>query len=310
MASTLEVTVGDELKHLAITGSSIELLRDRNLGKGAYGRVYKARYRGSLCAAKEIHSILIEAASTQAEKQALLNSFIRECYHCSKLNHSKIVKFVGIYHPPQQLLPVMIMELMDQSLTSYAEKQNINFKIKLSILHDVAEGLNYLHSYPVIHRDLSPNNVLLKLQPLFPVAKIADLGVAKILKVDDSKKYLTTMPGTVDFMAPEAYGTKPSYDTSLDVFSYGGIILHTVNGVWPRPTELTKYDTIKRKTKAFSEVERRQQHLNKMIGEAEVLRPLVELCLDNDPNKRPKMNELSKKIKVCCIVTANISSKD
>ena len=92
--------------------------------------------------------------------------------------------------------------------------------------------------------------------------------------------------------------TKPSYDTSLDVFSYGGIILHTVNGVWPRPTELTKYDPIKRKTKAFSEVERRQQHLNKMKGEAEVLRPLVELCLDNDPNKRPTMNELSKKIKV------------
>ena len=301
MANISEV-IGDELKHLAITGSKIELLKDQNLGKGAYGRVYKARYQGSLCAAKEIHSILIEAACTPAEKKSLLDNFIRECYHCSKLNHPNIVKFIGTYHPPQQLLPVMIMELMDQSLTSYAEKQNINFKTKLSVLYDVAEGLSYLHLYPVIHRDLSPNNVLLKLQPnpSFPVAKIADLGVAKILKVDDisSKKYLTTMPGTVDFMAPEAYGNKPSYDTSLDVFSYGGIILHTVNGVWPRPTELTKYDTIKRKTKAFSEVERRQQHLDKMTGEAEVLRSLVELCLDNDPAKRPTINELSKKIKV------------
>ena len=130
---------------------------------------------------------------------------------------------------------------MDESLTTYAEKPNISFKRRMSILHDVAEGLSCLHSRnpPIIHRDLSPNNVLLKHYSSFPIAKIADLGVAKVINVDDkgSKRYQTKVPGTVDFMPPEALEDKPQYDTSLDVFSYGGITLHTVNGKWPKPIQ-------------------------------------------------------------------------
>ena len=56
----------------------------------------------------------------------------------------------------------MVMELMDASLTTYATQPNVSLKRKLSILHDVAEGLSYLHANQVIHRDLSPNNVLIK----------------------------------------------------------------------------------------------------------------------------------------------------
>ena len=129
------------------------------LGRGAYGRVFKAKYRGSVCAAKEVHSILIQLTQmAPEERRRLQESFQRECGHCSKLNHPNIVRFIGIYHPPQQLFPVMIMELMDESLTTYAEKPSISFKRRMSILHDVAEGLSYLHSRnpPVIHRDLSP----------------------------------------------------------------------------------------------------------------------------------------------------------
>ena len=289
--------------------ATAEFERDEELGRGAYGKVFKARYRGSMCAAKEIHSILIDAAYTPAERRRLYDNFIRECDHCSKLNHPNIVRFIGIYHPPQQLFPVMIMELMDESLTTYTQKPNISFKRRMSILHDVAEGLSYLHSRnpPVIHRDLSPNNILLKHYSSFPFAKIADLGVAKVINVDDkgSKRYQTKVPGTMDFMPPETFTDKPQYDVSLDVFSYGGIMLHTVNGKWPKPTDLTKYDPVTRQPKAFSEVERRQEHLDKMTGEAEVLRPLVEACLDNDPVKRPSILELSEKIKPLKVCLCN-----
>ena len=299
--ATAPEDISDQLRRLTISESNIELLHDQDLGRGAYGRVFKARYRGSVCAAKEIHSILIEAAYTPAERRRLQAAFQRECDHCSKLNHPNIVHFIGIYHPPQQLFPVMIMELMDESLTTYAEKPNISFKRRVSILYDVAEGLSYLHSCnsPVIHRDLSPNNVLLKHLPLLPVAKIADLGVAKIVNVDErsSKSYQTKVPGTVDFMPLEAFGDKPKYGTSLDVFSYGGIMLYTVNGKWPRPTALADFDPVTRQVRGFSEVERRQEHLDKMRGEAAVLRPLVEACLDNDPVKRPSIVELSEKIR-------------
>ena len=279
-----------------------EFVPGEELGRGAYGRVFKAQYRGSVCAAKEVHSILIQLTQMAPEERRRLQAtFQRECDHCSKLNHPNIVHFIGIYHPPQQLFPVMIMELMDESLTTYAEKQNISFKRRMSVLHDVAEGLSYLHSRnpPVIHRDLSPNNVLLKHLPLLPVAKIADLGVAKVLNFGDqnTKSYQTQVPGTMDFMPPEAFADKPRYDTSLDVFSYGGITLHTLNGKWPTPKASTEFDTISRQVRGFSEVERRQEHLDKMRGEAEVLRPLVEACLDNDPVKRPSIVELSEKIK-------------
>lgn len=303
---------GDINNHI-VSASEVEFLREQELGKGAYGRVFKAKYRGSPCAAKEIHSILIEAAYAPAERERLQDSFIRECDHCSKLKHLNIVHFIGIHYPPQELFPVMIMELMDESLTKYAEERNVSFKKRVSILHDIAEGLSYLHSRspPVIHRDLSPNNVLLKYLPIIPVAKIADLGVARIVNVDEtkSKQYLTKVPGTLHFMPPEASQENPKYNTSLDVFSYGGIILHTINGEWPTPKESTRYNTTKRLLVGFTEVERRQEHLDKMIREAKPLRPLVEACLDNDPAKRPSINWLSEKIKEIkvCSLYSNIT---
>ena len=290
--------------------ATVEFERGEELGRGAYGIVFKAKYRGSMCAAKEIHSILIQSTlMAPEERRRLQESFQRECDHCSKLNHPNIVRFIGIYHPPQQLFPVMIMELMDESLTAYAEKPNINFKRRMSILHDVGEGLSYLHSRnpPVIHRDLSPNNILLKHYSSFPFAKIADLGVAKVINVDDkgAKRYQTKVPGTMDFMPPETFADKPQYDVSLDVFSYGGIMLHTVNGKWPKPTALTKYDPVTRQAKAFTEVERHLEHLDKMTGEAEVLRTLVEACMDNDPVKRPSILQLLEKIKPLQVCLCN-----
>ena len=278
-----------------------ELNRDE-LGRGSYGRVYAVKYFQTICAAKEIHSILVEGVG-QVEMLQTIESFMRECRQCSTLRHPNVVQFLGVYYPTggdganMMRLPVMVMEMMADSLTSFVDKhEKIPVRIKYSIVHDVSLGLCYLHNHdpPIVHRDLSPNNVLLTAHH---VAKISDLGVAKVIKAD-SRKTMTMAPGTVDFMPPEALDDTPEYGPPMDVFSFAGIILHTFNQQWPRPTEQVHFDPKTRKMIALSEVERRQQYLDKMIGEAEVLRPLVEECLDYDPAVRPSIATVCERIQV------------
>ena len=272
------------------------------LGRGAYGKVYAVKYCQTTCAAKQIHSVLLEEAG-EVELQRTIESFMRECRQCSRLRHPNVIQFLGVYYrigegaSNRMRLPVMVMEMMADSLTSFAEKhEKIPVHIKYSIVHDVSLGLCYLHNHdpPIIHRDLSPNNVLLTAHH---VAKISDLGVAKVIKAD-SRKTMTKAPGSFDFMPPESLANSPVYGPSMDVFSFAGIILHTFNQQWPKPTDAIQFDHKTRKMKALSEVERRQQYLDKMIGEAEVLRPLVEECLDYDPAVRPTIATVCERIQM------------
>ena len=248
-----------------------------------------------------IHSILIEDIG-ETEKKLTIESFLRECRQCSMLRHPNVIQFLGVYYPTgvdganRMRLPVMVMEMMADSLTSFVDKhEKIPVHIKYSIVQDVSLGLCYLHNHdpPLVHRDLSPNNVLLTAHH---VAKISDLGVAKVIKAD-SRKTMTKAPGTVDFMPPESLANSPVYGPPMDVFSFAGIILHTFNQQWPRPTEQVQFDPKTRKRVALSEIERRQQYLDKIIGEAEVLKSLVEECLDDDPAVRPTIATVCGRIK-------------
>ena len=290
-----------------------ELNRDE-LGRGAYGRVYAVKYCQTICAAKEIHSILVEGVG-QGEMQRTIQSFMRECRQCSTLRHPNVIQFLGVYYPTRGggakrvRLPVMVMEMMADSLTSFVDKhEKIPVHIKYSIIHDVSLGLCYLHNHnpPIVHRDLSPNNILLTVHH---VAKISDLGVAKVIKAD-KRKTMTKAPGTVDFMPPEALDDTPEYGPPMDVFSFAGIILHTFNQQWPSPSKNVKFNPKTRKMMALSEVQRRQQYLDKMIGEAEVLRPLVEECLDYDPAMRPTITTVCERIQVNKVIYTKESPQD
>ena len=222
-------------------------LNRKELGRGAYGKVYAVKYCQTVCAAKEIHSILIEDVG-EAERRLTIDLFLRECRQCSMLRHPNVIQFLGVYYPStvvgganRMRLPVMVMEMMADSLTSFVEKrEKIPVYIKYSIVHDVSLGLCYLHNHdpPIVHRDLSPNNVLLTAHH---VAKISDLGVAKVIKAD-SRKTMTKAPGTLDFMPPECPADSPVYGPPMDVFSFAGIILHTFNQQWPRPTVQVQFD--------------------------------------------------------------------
>ena len=283
--------VGSPLHQLKVLPlEHITQLNDE-LGRGAYGRVFNVDYGGLRCAAKEIHSLLLDGVSLE-EKKGIRDNFIRECLHCSLIKHQNIVKFIGVCYTDRSDLPIMVMELMDTNVTTFVKKNKskITLETKLSILHDVSFGLSYLHnrSPPVIHRDLSSNNVLLrKGVPL--VAKISDLGMAKMIRVDSkqTKSRLTTAPGTLHFMPPEALEEDdPVYGTPVDVFSFGGVALHLFSEEWPTPSGPKKRDPETNKLIALSEAQRRQQYLDKMTVGA-LLKEMVTRCLDDDPNQRP-----------------------
>ena len=291
---------GEGIQGFVLKG--VTSLNRKELGRGAYGKVYAVKYSQTVCAAKEIHSILMEDVG-EAERRRTIDSFLRECRQCSMLRHPNVIQFLGVYYPTgvgganRMRLPVMVMEMMADSLTSFVEKhEKIPVHIKYSIVHDVSLGLCYLHNHdpPIVHRDLSPNNVLLTTHH---VAKISDLGVAKVIKAD-SRKTMTKAPGTVDFTPPECLANSPVYGPPMDVFSFAGIILHTFTQQWPRPIDAMQFDPKTRRKIALLEVERRQQYLDKMIGEAEVLRPLVEECLDDDPAVRPTIATVCERIQV------------
>ena len=106
-------------------------------GVGAYGRVFAVDYNGIVCAAKEVHSILVCGVS-EKEFKATRENFLRECQQCAELRHPNIVQFLGIYYKPNSPIPILVMEKMGESLRSYLEHHSkIPMPIKLSILLDV-----------------------------------------------------------------------------------------------------------------------------------------------------------------------------
>ena len=180
------------------------------------------------------------------------------------------------------------MEFLHCTLSECVDRYGVlPEQVGTGILDDVATGLCYLHGHrpPIVHRDLSANNVLLSSNM---TAKISDLGVAKILNMTPARmSQLTKFPGTPPYMPPEALEENPEYSTKLDCFSMGVMILHVLCGSWPIPSKPTRVDPRNRKRViGLTEVERREKYFQQVRGD----HPLVELirgCLDNDPPQRP-----------------------
>ena len=152
--------------------------------------------------------------------------------HCQ---HQNIVTFLGA---TIEGAPVILMELMDVNLRiAYEQGQIINSQIH-GLLYNVAKALHFLHTRPdpVIHRDVSSANVLLKV--LYNgewLAKLGDLGTAKI-----QQQVASAGPGAIAYGAPEAVDyTKHS--TKMDVYSFGVVVIETLTKTHP----FLKVDTLK-----------------------------------------------------------------
>ena len=265
----------------------ITLTDERNIGDGSYATVVPLSFRGLKCAGKKLHTIFFENASPQ-EKEHMIDRFQEECQLLGRLKHPNIVQFLGVHFEDGSDLPFLVMEFLHCTLSECVDRYGVlPEQVGTGILDDVATGLCYLHGHrpPIVHRDLSANNVLLSSNM---TAKISDLGVAKILNLTPARmSQMTKCPGTLSYMPPEALRQRPSYDAKLDCFSVGVMILHVLCGRWPYPSEPNRVNpNNRRQLIALSEAERREEYFQQVRGD----HPLVELirgCLDNDPPQRP-----------------------
>ena len=208
----------------------LQILRNECLGTGSYGKVCKAILDQLPCAVKLLHPVLFQF--NDPASQTIIRKFERECEFLSEIRHPHVVQYLGVAHDPESGLLVLLMELMDESLTGFLERskeQPLPYHLQVTLCHDVALALAHLHLNGIIHRDLSSNNVLLIASSR---AKVTDFGMSKLSPQMDP---LTPCPGALVYMAPEALQNPPVYNEKLDIFSSGVIAVQIMTRNFPDP---------------------------------------------------------------------------
>lgn len=211
------------------------------VGRGQFGRVFCARDRrnNKLVALKELE-----------QRRFPTNQFLRELRFLMTLQHSNIVSCISLDYSQNRRYLVMeyceagtlrnlVENLTDnrslqeknagrsldsnQSFNQYINEQlnrtfDKNLLEYLNLIIEILEGLKYAHSLNIVHCDIKPENILLKLTKTGWQAKISDFGIAKLGK-ENEKSDTTGSPG---YMAPERfYG---HFSTASDLYAVGVIL--------------------------------------------------------------------------------------
>ncbi len=281
---------------------NIQLFKNDTLGTGSYGAVCKAKCDQLLCAAKLLYPVLFQMTVPDLGKEHRhpFRRFETECAFLSRINHPNIVQYLGTYRDPDTNAPVLLMELMDESLTHFLESSpgDIPYHIQVNLSYDIAQALAFLHSNGIIRRDLSSNNVLLIAGTR---AKVTDFGMSKFRDINVTRlATMTTCPGTPAFMSPEALNEPPVYTEKLDNFSFGVLLVQTTTQLFPNPTDRFESiqipdprnpgRTIEAKI-AIPELERREAHMS-LIEPTHPLLPIARHCLKDRDVERPSSQQL------------------
>ena len=150
----------------------------------------------------------------------IMDRFQQECGFLESIRYPNIVQYLGMTRDPESRLPVLLMELLDESLTKMLERswQSLAYYcVQVDICHDIALAVAYLHSNDIIHRDLSSNNVLMIAGRR---AKVTNFGMSKLAGAAPSMTPLTMCPGTLAYMPPEALREPCHHPSSLLSSSY------------------------------------------------------------------------------------------
>ena len=232
------------------------------LGKGGWGEVKVAGFRGLTVAAKCLYEIIISPYN--------IGTFSREMNIASKIRHPNLLQFIGATTEGN---PMILTELMPTSLRKELETGGLAYPAILSISLDVACALNYLHLFkphPILHRDVSSANVLLQIQGSSGWrAKVSDYGTVSLQPLAR-----TSNPGNPVYSAPESpYPNQHS--PAMDVFSYGVLLIEMVACQFP-------------------DVGKRVAQIKAIKRPA--LKNLIERCLIENYKQRPAMSDIIKEL--------------
>lgn len=202
-----------------------DLKMREELGKGGYGKVYRAYFRDSECAVKIVN------AETINEK--VVKDFIKEIQSLIKIRHIRFLLLLGICIEG----PLCIVTELAKggNLLDAIEKDKFSSEEKLGIALHIAEGINYIHNKrpSIIHRDIKPQNILLD---KFNQVKIGDLGLSRsIEQIANSGSLENTQvcQGTIRYMAPELYEEHPVCSPKSDVWAYGCVLYQLFSKLQP-----------------------------------------------------------------------------
>jgi serine/threonine protein kinase len=273
--------------------------KSQPLGHGSYGAVYRAKCDQLTCAAKILHPTILDIEDLGSGK--IMEKFRQECTFLESIRHPHIVQYLGVTTDPDSRLPVLLMELLDESLTKMLEHsaQPPAYHVQVDICHDIALAVAYLHSNDIIHRDLSSNNVLIIAKRK---AKVTDFGMSKLADSAPITTPLTMCPGTLAYMPPEALREPPRYTKKLDCFSEGVIMIQVCTRHWPEPGPRTQVIRDSRSPTGIVEMpvpetERRKSHIDLIDSSNDLLSISVD-CLQFEDIDRPSSDEICQRISI------------
>lgn len=272
----------------------VQLLKEDLCGTGSYGRVCKAMVDQLVCAAKLIHPTFFNEISPSSTKT--FKQFQQECDFLSAIRHPCIVQYLGTTQDSESGLLVLLMELVDESLTKFLERRLsqgglVPYYKQVNLAHDICMALAFLHSNSIVHRDLSSNNILVVAESK---AKVTDFGMSRLVENNPRVTPLTQCPGCLVYMAPEALRTPPSYSDKLDVFSMGVCTIQIINCKFPRPgnakriVEDPRHGTIE---VPIPERERRKDDIGSIHEDNPLLGTALD-CLADSESNRPSSVDL------------------
>ena len=255
--------------------TGVKVLNDQIISCGPFTADIELEYAGLKCIGKKIHQALF----MQGETATKVRQLKEQCHLLSQLRHPNVTTFFGLFF---QQSPILVMECVLYNLTSCIEQYGIlPNEVSYSILRDVALGLSYLHSQSpaIIHGELTAKQVLLTQNMM---AKISYLGVPKILRMnqqDISQAAVTS--GTSVYMPPEIMSaTCETFTPSIDIYSYGILMVHTFAGKQPNPATSTEV------AKRFPEMTNREHPLMNLILQ----------CTNAESQQRSQADELVKEL--------------